>query len=98
MTEMIFFRSGNSSLDMFDGVLVCTGRNAEPYIPDIPGISNGIFHGRVLHSQSYKDNRSFEDQNVIVIGAKNSAVDIAVNVSQCAKQVRQDTNADFRNQ
>lgn len=81
-----FFSTGKTDTEIFDGVLMCTGHHAEPYMPEIPGLRE-TFKGRVLHSHSYKDDRGFEDQNVIVVGIGNSGVDVTVELSRSAKQV-----------
>ncbi|NWR74645.1 FMO5 monooxygenase, partial [Centropus unirufus] len=49
------------------------------------GIEN--FKGRYLHSRDYKDARDFTDKRVVVIGIGNSGSDLAVEISQTAKQV-----------
>ncbi|NWH79984.1 FMO5 monooxygenase, partial [Piaya cayana] len=49
------------------------------------GIEN--FRGRYLHSRDYKDARDFTNKRVVVIGIGNSGSDLAVEISQTAKQV-----------
>uniref|UniRef100_A0A8C6YXM7 Flavin-containing monooxygenase n=1 Tax=Nothoprocta perdicaria TaxID=30464 RepID=A0A8C6YXM7_NOTPE len=45
------------------------------------------FQGSYLHSRDYKDPQAFTDKRVIVIGIGNSGSDLAVEISQTAKQV-----------
>lgn len=45
------------------------------------------FKGRYLHSRDYKDSRDFTDKTVVVVGIGNSGSDLAVEISQAAKQV-----------
>lgn len=45
------------------------------------------FHGKILHSQEYRNFQGFEKQNVLVVGIGNSGADIAVELSSHAKQV-----------
>lgn len=45
------------------------------------------FKGRYLHSRDYKDAQDFSDKRVVVIGIGNSGLDLAVEISQTAKQV-----------
>ncbi|XP_009958611.1 PREDICTED: dimethylaniline monooxygenase [N-oxide-forming] 5-like, partial [Leptosomus discolor] len=72
---------------VFDAVLVCTGHHSEAHLPlsTFPGIEK--FKGRYLHSRDYKDAQDFTDKNVVVIGIGNSGSDLAVEISQTAKQV-----------
>lgn len=49
------------------------------------GINN--FKGHYIHSRDYKDTRDFTDKRVVVIGIGNSGADLAVEISQTAKQV-----------
>jgi len=63
-------------------VITATGTYRKPYLPDLPGRTE--FHGRTLHSLSYQEPAPFRDQRVIVVGAGNSAVQIAVELSDVA--------------
>ncbi|XP_001603494.1 flavin-containing monooxygenase FMO GS-OX4 isoform X1 [Nasonia vitripennis] len=69
----------------YDAVMVCNGHFFEPYTPDIPGLSD--FKGRVMHSHVYRKPDSFENQNVLVLGASSSGVDIAFEISDRATRV-----------
>lgn len=40
-----------------------------------------------MHSWQYKTPHQFENKNVLVIGIGNSAIDMAVELGRCAKQV-----------
>lgn len=63
-------------------VIVATGSFHSPYIPDIPDMN--LFNGSVLHSNKYKNPEPFKNQRLVVVGAGNSAVQIAVELSQSA--------------
>jgi len=67
--------------EVFDYVLVCAGHHREPYMPDYPG----HFTGTLLHSSTYRRADEFRDQRVLVVGAGNSACDIATDVSRVAR-------------
>lgn len=69
----------------FDAVIVCNGHFSKPYIPDIPGMK--LFDGRIIHSHDYRSSKPYEEQNVIVIGAGPSGIDIALQLAKDAKQV-----------
>lgn len=76
------------STETFDGVMLCSGHHSEPFEPPFPGLRDGTFQGRVLHSHSYKDATGFEDKTVLVVGSGNSGVDVSVETSRVAKKVR----------
>ncbi|XP_015724859.1 dimethylaniline monooxygenase [N-oxide-forming] 5-like [Coturnix japonica] len=78
---------GKQQSAIFDAVLVCTGHHTDAHLPlhAFPGIEK--FKGRYLHSRDYKEPREFMDKRVAVIGIGNSGSDLAVEISQTAKQV-----------
>ena len=57
-----------------------------PYLPKIAGLEN--FKGTVMHSCEYRVPEAFQDKNVLIIGAKTSAMDVASEIMTCARQVR----------
>ncbi|XP_030352281.1 dimethylaniline monooxygenase [N-oxide-forming] 5-like isoform X2 [Strigops habroptila] len=85
--EVVTESEGKQEAAVFDAVLVCTGHHTEAHLPlnTFPGINK--FKGRYLHSRDYKDTQDFTDKRVVVIGIGNSGADLAVEVSQTAKQV-----------
>lgn len=73
--------------EIFDCVLLCNGHHATPHFPPKwPGQDK--FKGKITHAHSYKEPRGYEDTNVVVVGMGNSALDLAVEISKVAKQVR----------
>jgi putative flavoprotein involved in K+ transport len=66
-------------------LVVCTGGFNQPFIPDIQGLQS--FLGRSLHSAEYRNADSFGDQRVVVVGAANSAVQIAYELARVSKVV-----------
>jgi Flavin-binding monooxygenase-like len=72
--------SGVARVETFDAVVVCSGHHREPLIPEYPG----SFTGAILHSSAYKRPDRFRGQRVLVVGAGNSAADIAVEVGAVA--------------
>lgn len=64
----------------FRAVLVCNGHHWDPYIPELPG----DFDGAVIHSSQYKSPKPFAGKRVLVVGAGNSACDIAVDLCESA--------------
>src|SRR5262249_26623989 len=72
--------NGETTTETFDGLLVCSGHHREAFVPEYPG----TFAGKIVHSSTYKRPDSFRDQRVLVVGAGNSAADIAVDVARLA--------------
>jgi cation diffusion facilitator CzcD-associated flavoprotein CzcO len=57
-----------------------------PYIPEIKGIEE--FKGFVQHSKVYRSADAYRNLRVVVLGAAASGMDIAVEVSAVAEEVR----------
>jgi hypothetical protein len=58
----------------------------EPYVPEIKGIEE--FKGLVQHSKVYRSAEPFRNLRVVVLGAASSGLDISVEVSAVAEEVR----------
>lgn len=63
-------------------LISATGSFNNPNIPHVPG--QEMFQGQLLHSKEYKSPNDFKKKRVIVVGAGNSAVQIAVELAQVA--------------
>lgn len=72
--------NGATRTERFDSLLVCSGHHRAAFVPAYPG----RFSGRIIHSSVYKRPASFRGQRVLVVGAGNSAADIAVEVAYVA--------------
>ncbi|KAK3224084.1 hypothetical protein Dsin_011109 [Dipteronia sinensis] len=59
-------------------LIVASGENAEPVIPDIDGISK--FTGRILHTSTYKNGDVFKGSKVLVVGCGNSGMEISLDL------------------
>ncbi|KAK8597942.1 hypothetical protein V6N13_095335 [Hibiscus sabdariffa] len=59
-------------------LIVATGENAEPVMPDIPGINK--FDGSVVHTSSYKSGFEFKNQRVLVVGCGNSGMEVSLDL------------------
>jgi putative flavoprotein involved in K+ transport len=67
-------------------VVIATGQYNRPIYPDWPGLAQ--YRGAALHSSEFHTGRSFQKQRVLVIGAGNSGLEIAVDlVEQGAARV-----------
>ncbi|MGW3289806.1 flavin-containing monooxygenase [Streptomyces sp. NPDC001002] len=68
-------------------VIVATGYNHTPAIPDWPG--KGEFTGELIHSSAYRNGEPFKDRDVMVVGSGNSGAEIAVDLTEHgARRVR----------
>jgi len=61
-----------------DHVVVATGYNGVPFVPDWPGRSS--FSGEVVHSSQYRNPQPYAGKDVLVVGAGNSGAEIAHDV------------------
>ena len=73
---------GQTREELFDWLLVCSGHHRQPFVPEYPG----TFAGPIIHSAAYKRPDPFRGQRVLVVGAGNSAADIAVDISRLASE------------
>jgi putative flavoprotein involved in K+ transport len=77
---------GRWSLDTSEGevqaadVVIATGHDAEPLIPDWPGRDE--FPGELLHSAEYRNAEPFLGRDVLVVSASNSGSEIAYELSK----------------
>ncbi|MEV6313692.1 NAD(P)/FAD-dependent oxidoreductase [Streptomyces sp. NPDC051776] len=62
-----------------DAVVVATGLNHTPYVPDWPG--RDIFRGELLHAAHYRNAEQYRGRDVLVVGSGNSGADIAVDLA-----------------
>nr|CAA87633.1 flavin-containing monooxygenase 5 (FMO5) [Homo sapiens] len=85
--EVVTESEGKKEMNVFDGVMVCTGHHTNAHLPleSFPGIEK--FKGQYFHSRDYKNPEGFTGKRVIIIGIGNSGGDLAVEISQTAKQV-----------
>ncbi len=66
-------------------VVVATGIVSNPFAPDLPG--RQWFGGRIMHSVDYRRPEPFAGQRVLVVGAGNSAADIATELARAGTDV-----------
>ena len=71
----VSFEDGESRT--YDAVVVANGHDWSPHVPSYPG----TFTGEQLHSKEYFRPTDVTGERVLVVGAGNSAVDIAVELS-----------------
>lgn len=82
--ERVIFEDGVWRVDAGDErfqarhVVIATGLNNIPRMPEIEGLET--FAGQTLHSHDFKSGADFRSERVLVVGAGNSAVDIAMDL------------------
>jgi indole-3-pyruvate monooxygenase len=59
-------------------LVVATGENAVPRVPDLPGAPR--FAGRVLHTCDYKSGEEFAGKKVLVVGCGNSGMEVSLDL------------------
>ena len=66
-----------------DNLIVASGHHRIPFTPKL----DGDFAGAQMHSAEYRSSRGFAGKRVLVVGAGNSACDIAAALSRVADHV-----------
>ena len=88
-------RSDGATSD-HSAVIVCTGAQWHPNLPEIPG----EFTGEVIHSRDYRSAQSLIGKRVLVLGAGNSGCDIACDAARSAAEAHcrcAEATGSFRN-
>jgi putative flavoprotein involved in K+ transport len=81
--EVFTVQTGDGRTFQARSLIATTGAFHRPYLPNVPG--QDAFRGAVVHAFAYRDPALFQDQRVIVVGAGNSAVQIATELAQVAR-------------
>ncbi|KAI4376324.1 hypothetical protein MLD38_014101 [Melastoma candidum] len=61
-------------------VIVATGDNAEPVVPDIPWLEK--FREQIVHTSGYKSGSGFRNKRVLVVGCGNSRMEVSLDLCQ----------------
>ncbi|CAL9193403.1 unnamed protein product [Musa hybrid cultivar] len=59
-------------------LVVATGENAEPVVPEFPGMER--FGGRVVHTCAYRSGADFRGEKVLVVGCGNSGMEVSLDL------------------
>jgi putative flavoprotein involved in K+ transport len=59
-------------------VVVATGYNHTPYLPDWPGLRD--FRGELLHASAYSNAAPYAGKDILVVGVGNTGAEIAVDL------------------
>ena len=83
-------QTGEDVEAVFDVVVVASGKEWEPRIPDLK--DREVFGGAQVHSQEYgREEGTLEDKyggrRVLVVGASASGIDIAEELAQVAQKI-----------
>lgn len=78
-----FTGPGGAQQRTYDNVMVANGHHWDARLPD-PAYP-GTFHGEQIHSHAYSSAEELAGRDVVVVGAGNSAMDIAVEASKVAR-------------
>lgn len=71
--------TGEAQAKTFDHLMVANGHHWAPKMPQYPG----TFNGRLMHSHQFKRiDDSYRGQRVLIVGAGNSACDVAVETAR----------------
>ena len=81
--ERFMVRTAGGQVFKSQRLIAATGSFHRPHIPRLPGQES--FSGAVLHSFAYRDSAPFAGQRVVVVGAGNSAVQIATELARVAR-------------
>lgn len=67
---------GKAGSEVFDGVMICSGRHSRPRIPRFEGMDT--FKGFQIHSSRYKspEAHGLQGKRIVVVGVGNSGLDI----------------------
>ena len=76
---------GYTTTHNFDAVIIANGHYNRPYMPQING--SNTFPGRILHSIDFQHGKDFENKIVLILGAKASGTDIALQIKKYAVKV-----------
>lgn len=77
----------------FDALVVASGHYSLPRVPEVPGLAEwkSLFGDRVIHSKEYRHAEKYKDKNLLIIGGGTSALDVARETHEYAKNIFQST-------
>lgn len=72
---------GSDEVEVYCGkfLVVATGETCDAFVPVVQGLSS--FPGEVIHSTRYKNGKEYKDKSVLVVGAGNSGMEIALDLA-----------------
>ena len=85
--------SGRTGEDMFYAVAVCSGLHNVPHVPVVPG--SETFTGTALHSADYRKASDYKGKRVLVVGAGETAMDVAAQLVKADADVSMSIRTGF---
>ena len=83
--QVVYRYGGEIKSEVFDYLMVANGHHNVPKYPEYPGTYSGLF----LHSHDFKAvDEAWRGKRILIIGAGNSACDIAVEAARVSRTVR----------
>ncbi|KAI9275690.1 hypothetical protein BDA99DRAFT_496234 [Phascolomyces articulosus] len=73
--------------ELYDAVIVASGSNYIPFIPDVEGLKEFKNFATVLHSQNYRQPQDYANKTVLVVGNGSSSADLVRETSTTATKV-----------
>lgn len=70
---------------IYDAVFIANGHFVAPRIPHIDGVNE--FKGKILHSHDFRTAEAYRGEQVLVIGAGPSGMDLMAHVSKTAERL-----------
>ncbi|HLK99155.1 MAG TPA: FAD-dependent oxidoreductase [Myxococcaceae bacterium] len=77
---------GGSRQEVFEHVVIASGRFNKPHTPSIPGLESFTGAGGVTHSFQYKEPEKYRGMRVLVAGCSISALEIASDLAMLGTQ------------
>ncbi|MEO4052809.1 NAD(P)/FAD-dependent oxidoreductase [Solibacillus sp. CAU 1738] len=81
--EGFVIRTKSGEIFKAQTIINATGSFNSPFVPKIAGMD--VFQGDTLHSSEYRNSKPFHNQRVVIVGGGNSAVQIAVELSEVSR-------------
>jgi putative flavoprotein involved in K+ transport len=75
-------QTNNGQVFQARSLIAATGSFHRPHLPALP--DQELFGGTVLHAYAYQSPRPFHGQRIVVVGAGNSAIQIATELAEVA--------------
>merc|ERR1719354_435267 len=69
-----YIQDDKEKIEKFDWIIICSGHHDVPFIPKWQGMN--MYHGKIIHSQTFDNANDFAGKKVLVIGSKSSGQDI----------------------
>lgn len=93
MIKVVNEENGNQIEDEVNAVMVCVGHHGYPNRVEFRDQQK--FRGNIIHSHELKDVNKYENKKVLIVGAGNTAADVAVDLSYITEKTYLSTRRGF---